>query len=71
MDSSTFADVILEATAIVDEASARFQKDFFAPEVNQMGRMIWESMLPGQRQMVLDNNPQLADGVRRLLCGKV
>ena len=71
MDSSTFADVILEATAIVDEASARFQKDFFAPEVAQLGRMVWGSMLPGQRQMALDNNPQLADGVRKLLGGKV
>ena len=71
MDSSTFDDVILEATAIVDEASARFQKDFYAPDANRLGRMVWESMLPGQRQMVLDNNPQLADGVKRLLGSKV
>lgn len=67
MDSSTFADVILEATAIVDESMAKFQKDFFAPDVDRLGRMVWESMLPGQRQMVLDKQPGLADGLMRLL----
>ena len=71
MDSQTFSDVILEATAIVDDAIARFQKDFYAPDVKQLGRLTWEAMLPAQRQYALDSKPLLADGIRNMLGGKV
>ena len=69
MDSSTFEDVWLEATAIVEQAQAKFEADFYAPQVTQLGRMVWESMLPNQREMVLQRKPLLADGVRKMLGG--
>jgi len=69
MDSNTFDSIFLDATARVERALAKHEQTFYAPQVKQMGRMVWETMTPEQRQMTLKRRPHLADGIREMLGG--
>jgi hypothetical protein len=67
MDYSDFDSIFLDALTRVQQAQDGFEQTFYAPQVTQLGRTIWEAMRPEQRQMAIDKQPSLADGVKRLL----
>ena len=64
-----FDDMYLEALTRVEKTRTQFEQAFYSPAVNAMGRALWEGMTQEQRAMMLEMQPGLADGVRKMLGG--
>ena len=69
MQPDQFDDVWLDSLAEFERMRDAFEADVAAGGVRRLGRMLWESMTPEQRQLMLQRQPQLADGIRKLLGG--